>query len=231
MTLITCLSFVMIPRNSNEIAQGNHEQVKNNIYTAGNFIWLLGIPLTLGICLVADNAIPWFLGDGYDYTILLLKVFSPLVILIGLSNIFGLQYLVPYHKDKIYTVSLFAGAISNLILNLIFIRLWGALGATIATISAEFIVTLMMFLFIHKDFSKKQMFVSIIKPIISGIVMFAIIYPLTLVLIPSILNTLLIILSALAVYFIIILIFKENLTITFIKNFINNIKNKFNKEK
>ena len=231
MTLVTCLGAVMIPRNTSEIAQGNHEQVKKNIYTACNFIWILGIPMIFGICLIAGNAIPWFLGEGYDYSILLLKVFSPLVLLIGLNNIFGMQYLIPYQKDKYFTISLISGAITNLILNLIFINLWGSLGATIATIIAEFVVTLVMYLFIHKELSSKEMFKTIFKPLIASILMFAIIYPLTLKLIPSIINTCIIVLAAIIVYFILILILKERLTLTFLKSFLSKIKNKLKKEK
>lgn len=231
MTLITCLSFVMIPRNTKEIAQGNHEQVKKNIYTACNFIWILGIPMVFGICLIAGNVIPWFLGEGYEYSILLLNIFSPLVLLIGVNNIFGQQFLVPYQKDKYYTIALITGAATNLILNLIFINLWGSLGATIATIIAEFVVTLVMYLFIHKELSSKEMFKTIFKPLIASILMFAIIYPLTLKLIPSIINTCIIVLAAIIVYFILILILKERLTLTFLKSFLSKIKNKLKKEK
>lgn len=229
MTLITCLGFVMIPRNTSEIAKGNHEQVKKNVYTASNFVFLLGLPMVMGIILISDNLIPWFLGDNYEYSITLLKIFSPLILIIGFSNILGQHYLVPYQKDKIYTTSLISGAICNLILNIIFINYWGAIGATISTVIAELIISIIMFIYVRKDLLIKEIFKPLAKPLISSLVMFVLVYPLSLKLSPSLINTLLIILASIFIYILMILILREKFTLTILKNFINKIKSKFTK--
>lgn len=217
MTIITCMSSVMIPRNSNEISVGNHQQVKQNVYKCFNFIWLIGIPLSVGLVLVANNVIPWFLGSDFTPVSNLIQVFSLLIIIIGCSNILGLQYLVPYKKDKYYTISILVGSGINLIFNIILIYNLQALGAVIATIVSELAVTICMFIFVRKELSLKNIFKTIIKPLIAATIMFCLVYPLTIILSANFINTCLIILSGGCIYGICILLLREEMTLKFIK--------------
>ena len=111
MFIITCIGTVMIPRNSNEIARGNYDKVKDNIYTSARLVWLIGVPLALGLIATASNFVPWFYGDGYEKCITLIALLSPLIIIIGFSNVFGLQYLVPMGKDTLFGISLIIGVL------------------------------------------------------------------------------------------------------------------------
>lgn len=226
LTLITCLSTVMIPRNSYEISQGNHEQVKINFYKGCNFIWILGLPMVLGIILVADNLVPWFLGKDFTNSTLLLKVFAPLVLIIGFSNVLGRQYMIPYKKENQYTLSIVVGSITNIILNLILIYHLNAVGAAIATIVAELGVTITMYLFLRKELSLKEIFKTALKPLLASLIMFITVYPITLHLSSSILNSILIIGLGCIVYGLAILILREKMTI----NILSKIKNKFIKK-
>lgn len=217
MTLITCLGTVMIPRNTSEISKGNHEKVKDNIYVCFNFIWLLGVPLTLGIILISSNFIPWFLGEDFFYCSLLMKVLSFLVLIIGCSNILGLQYMIPYGKEKHFTISLITGSFVNLIFNIFLIKMLGSLGAAISTIIAESVVSIIMFLLLSKNLSFTRIFKSLIKPLIAGIIMFLCVYPITLVLSSNIINTLIIVILGVLVYGISIILLREKLFISFLK--------------
>ena len=111
LVIVTCLSTVMIPRNSNEYAKGNEEAVKNNIYNAMHFVWLLAIPMMCGVAIVASNMLPWFLGNGFQKSILLMQIFSPIILFIGFSNVLGLQWLVPTKKDTKFTIAVTVGAL------------------------------------------------------------------------------------------------------------------------
>jgi O-antigen/teichoic acid export membrane protein len=227
MVLITCLGAVMIPRNSHEIAQGNHDKVKQNIYKSFNFVWLLGIPMVIGVVLVAHNLIPWFLGTKFNSSILLLQIFAPLIVLIGISNVLGMQYMIPYKKDKQYTISLIIGAVINFTLNLILIYFYQARGAAIATIIAELCVPLIMFMFVRKGLSIKSILKTAVKPLISGVIMFICVIPLTLVLESSIINTMIIAICGIVVYVVCLLILREKM----VYEAIVMIKNKFKKNK
>lgn len=231
MTIITCIGTVMIPRNSNEISKGNYEKVKRNIYISTRFVWLIGIPLTLGLVATTPNFVPWFYGQGYDKCILLINILSPLIIIIGFSNVFGLQYLVPKGKDTLFAIALMAGAVTNLIMNLIFIPYFWSLGAAIGTIIAEFVVTTIMILLVRKEISFIKILISGWKYIISGLVMFVCVYFTGKYLSSSILYSIVLVIEGALIYASMLLILVDKFTINLIKQGINIINIKVFKRK
>lgn len=58
----------------------------------------------------------------------------------GLTGVIGVQVLTPLNREKQVLYSVIVGALSDFILNLIMIPLWGAAGAALATTIAEFLV-------------------------------------------------------------------------------------------
>lgn len=224
MTVITCLSAVMIPRNSNEIAQGNYENVKQNIYKSFNFVWLLGIPMMFGMILVADKLVPWFLGEDFNYSAVLIKTLAPIIIIIGSSNIIGLHYMIPNKQEKKYTLSIIVGSISNLILNIILITFFKSLGAAIATIAAEILVTTVMLIMIRKEFSFKEIFKTCTKPLIAALTMTLVCLPLYFNLTPGVINSIIIISVGALAYAAMLLILKEKMTYHLLKKLLSKIK-------
>ena len=91
---------------------------------------------------VSERFIPMFFGYEYLSVIPLLKISAVLIIVIGLGNVFGTQYMIAVGKNKEYTISVCAGAVVNFVLNLILIPKYSALGAVIATVSAESTIAL-----------------------------------------------------------------------------------------
>jgi len=227
LTLITCLDLVMIPRNSNEFQKGNIEGVKNNIYKAFHFVWLLGIPIALGLSVVASHFLPWYLGSSFNSSIILLEILSFLILIIGCSSILGTNYLIPTKQDKKYTAAILTGAGLNLVLNIILIYIFGAVGAAISTITAEFTITIVMFLMVRKELSYKQIFKTIYKPAIAGLIMFIALIILKTYLTPSILSTLILIAVGVIIYFILILILRDGLVKDLVIDIKKKIKNKF----
>jgi O-antigen/teichoic acid export membrane protein len=224
LTIITALGSVMIPRNSNEFSLGNIEKVKENIYKTSKIVWLIGIPMTLGFICVSANMVPWFFGDGYDKCIILMQIFSPLILIIGFSNVFGLQYMVPKGEDRNFSVALIIGAFINLILNCILIPFYWSIGAAIASIIAELCVTLIMGMMIKKDISMVKILLSSWKYLIAGIIMSIPCWLLNSYLTSSIINTILIVVTGVLLYVIVLLILKEEIIISTIKKFISKIK-------
>ena len=229
MTVITCIGTVMIPRNSNEIARGNYDKVKSNIYISARLVWLIGVPLALGLIATANNFVPWFYGDGYDKCITLIALLSPLIIIIGFSNVFGLQYLVPMGKDTLFGISLIIGAFTNLLMNLILIPFYWSVGAAIGTIVAECVVTITMLIIVRKDISPIKILQSSIKYIIAGLVMFIGVYFTSKCLTSSILNSIILVIEGILIYGIMLLVLVDKFTIGFIKQTFNTIKAKVSK--
>ena len=226
-TLVTCLGSVMNSRNSNEISKGNHECVKNNIYMAFNFIWVLTFPITFGLIAVANNFVPWFLGEAFIPAIPILYILACTIPIMGMSNIFGTQYLVPYGRDKNYTISIITGMFISIASNLVLIYFFKAVGASIATLISEFTVAFMMFLFLKNELSFKKMFGTMLKPFISAVIMFLIVGFISTKFTPTIIHTIILILIGIFTYFAMLFILREKLMILTLKS----IKDKFTKKK
>ncbi len=222
MSVITALGAVMMPRNAKENAQGNEGQLKDNIYKASRFVLLIGIPIMLGLIGISDNLVPWFLGEDFDKSIVYLQLFCPLVILIGLDNVFGMQYLMATNRDKQYTVAILSGTVINVILNILLIPSFWGYGAIVASIISQIIIVSIMYYYVRKEISLLKILGSGVKYIIAGIAMYSAIYITSLYMEPSVINTVILIGEAAIVYGVIIILLRDSLVLDNLKK----IKNK-----
>lgn len=151
LTVVTSLGTVIVPKNALKFELGDLEGVRKNINLSSRYILFLGCPLCFGAMAISDNLIPWYLGEEYIEAVGLMKLLAPLIVIIGMSNVFGIQYLIPSKQDRKYTAAILTGTFSNLILNLLLIKTFRAYGAAFATIIAELLVTAVMGVFVSKD--------------------------------------------------------------------------------
>ena len=226
MTVITCIGTVMIPRNTKELSLGNYDKVKENITLSSKIVMLIALPMILGIVVVSPFVVPWFFGSGYDKCVILMQILSPLIIIIGFSNVFGLQYLIPAGKDFKYTIAVTIGAIVNLILNSIFIYFWWSIGAAIATIIAECFVTIIMAIMVRKELNIFKVILSSWKAIISSVIMFVAIFFIAKKLDHNVLNTFIIIGIGALIYLTLIILLKDKIVLSTIKKIFNKFKKK-----
>ena len=172
LTIITSLGTVLLPRIASCFANNKKQEVFGYLKKSFNFVFILAFPMVFGIIAVADKFVPLFFGPGYDKVVILMSVISPIILFIGMSNVIGKQYLLPTKRQKQYTISVVTGAVVNLIMNSCLIWKFGALGASIGTVIAEFSVTLVQLIFVRKEFDIKGILNLSIKYIISSIIMF-----------------------------------------------------------
>jgi O-antigen/teichoic acid export membrane protein len=171
----TPLNTVLGSRISYLFKQNKEAEIKEKIDLSINYVLTIGIGLCFGIIAVIDKFVPLFFGQGYDETAVLLKILSPLVIIIGISNCLGSQYYNPAGLRKKSAKFIIIGAIINLVMNLILIPVFLGRGAAIATIIAELVITLLYLKFSNSFYTLKLVIKNAWKKIIAGIVMLVII--------------------------------------------------------
>lgn len=235
LTIVASLGTVLISRNSALFEQNKTEELKKNVYLSFDMVVHFAFPALFGIFIVARRFSLCFLGEEYTLSGNLMRLLCPIILLIGVSNIFGQQYLIPTKQDKKYTIAILIGSLTNIIINIPLILLFnnfsmngsklGAFGAAISTSIAELVVCALMFVFIRKEigysFLKKM-----IKPIIACLIMFVVGIILTHFL-PIKLWCLFVIVGVCAVlYFLTLIILKDS----FLKEFYDIIKKKFRKK-
>ena len=174
LTIATSLGTVMVPRMANTFANGEYKKMKEYMMKSFQFVLVLALPLMFGTISIADKFVPVFYGLGYDKVVYLLIVISPVLLAIGLSNVVGMQYLLPTKKQKEFTISVTLGAIVNVILNSILINLWKSIGASIATVIAECTVTGIQFYLVRKEISIIEVLKIAKNYFIASIIMFCI---------------------------------------------------------
>lgn len=150
LSFITSLGTVMLPRISGLAEKGN---IRGSlIYTRHTmlFVSALSFALSSGLAAIAPTLIPWYLGEEFRPSINILIYLSSDLIFLSWANVIRTQYLIPYRHDKEYIISLFCGAGLNLFINFLLIKRYGAMGAVIGTIAAEFLVCFMQTYFSRK---------------------------------------------------------------------------------
>ena len=175
LAIVTSLGTVMLPAMSSAFAKGDHEGIKKSIKISFRFVYMLSFALLFGLVAVAPQFVPVFFGEGYAPVVPLMIIISPILVIIATSNVVGRQYLLPTNQQRFFTISIVAGACVNFILNIVFISLWDAFGASIATVIAELTVTAVQCVFVRKQLPLIECMSSGVRYAIFGAVMFAVV--------------------------------------------------------
>lgn len=139
-SIVTSLGVVLLPRASYYIEHGFKEEFLRITRKALNFVVLLATPLSLYFILFAREGILFLSGSAYEGSILPMQIIMPTLLFIGMSNIIGIQMLVPMGQEKIVLYSEIAGAIVNIVFNILLIPSFASAGAAIGTLIAEIVV-------------------------------------------------------------------------------------------
>lgn len=189
LTVLSALQIVMNSRIANAYATKDEKEVKSCLEKSFNFTWLLSVPMIFGLIAVAPKFVPWYYGEGFEGVTSILIATAPILIAIGLNGITGTQYLVQTGKQKVYTISVVVGAITNVIFNIILIHYFNGVGAAISSLIAELVIFSIQLKYFKEQFSLLEILKMGTKCLISGVIMFIVVKLLTDALPISIMNT------------------------------------------
>jgi len=151
LSLVSALGTVMLPRLSNLISTGQKDKFNELVQKSITVVMALTLPLTAGLIMTAKYLIPLFCGNSYEPAILTLQIISPIIIMIGISNVLGIQILYPQGQENKVILCTALGALVNLVLNIWLIPRYAQDGAAVSTLLAETMVTFSM-IFIGKKY-------------------------------------------------------------------------------
>lgn len=224
LAIITSMGTVMVPRIANIFATGNKESIYNHLENSFKFVYVISLPMIFGLMLVSNNFVPLFFGEGYEQVATLICIISPILLMIGLSNVIGTQYLLPTKRQKEFTISVTIGAIVNLLLNFILIKKYGAIGASISTVIAETIVTIIQFRYVRKDIDIKKVLTSSYKYIVATLIMFLVCYPIGFIANGNFQNLMVKMIVGIVVYFGVLIFMKDEFVMLGINKITSKLK-------
>lgn len=172
LAIVTSLSIVAMPRLSYYMQNNEWEEINILMKKSFGIVAFLAIPIAMGIISIAPTFIPLFLGDAFRGAILPLQIMALVIIAIGFNNLTGVQVLIGLGHDKLFLYSVLIGTFSNFAMNCCLIPFYGAKGAAIASVTAEFLILFVTYYFVKKKTPIHiDGFSDILKSFVGGILL------------------------------------------------------------
>lgn len=114
--MVNALTTTVIPRISNIIAHKEYDKLGEMAQKLYRFTVGVTLPMVVGLIIVSPYLIVVFCGDGFRPSILVSQITAPLILVVGLSSVFGMQILYPMGKIKIMIKSAAFASIVDLLI-------------------------------------------------------------------------------------------------------------------
>jgi O-antigen/teichoic acid export membrane protein len=222
-SIVTSLGTVLLPRASYYVEQNKMDEFRKITKKALNFVFLLATPLTIYFMIFAKQGIYFLSGSAYTGAIVPMQVIMPTLVLIGITNILGIQILVPTGREKFVLYSEIIGAVVDLILNAILIPIMQSTGAAIGTLAAEFAVLVVQYIALRKEIKPAFAAIKYYKIIIAIILAIAASLWVNLLQFGSFVTLAISAVCFFAVYGVILIIMKENLVVEIFRQMIDKV--------
>lgn len=148
-SVVTSLGTVLLPRMSFYIEKGEKEAFRKTVTKAFRFVIVAASSMMVFFMIFARESILAISGTGFLPAVLPMQLLMITLLLIGLSNITGIQILTPMGKEDTVLKSILWGAAADFLLNLFLIPKYAATGAAFATVVAEFVVLVIQCIYLR----------------------------------------------------------------------------------
>jgi len=116
------------------------EFVRKSLRWMGLFSFLMSILLLI----LAEPLVRLFLGDGFGISVTVLRVMAFLPFIVALSNVFGMQTMLPFGMKKLFSKIIVSAGLVSLLLIIPLSYMYGPGGAALAVLLTEILITLVM---------------------------------------------------------------------------------------
>lgn len=210
-TLIISLGVVLIPRLAYYIKNKMYEEYNRIAKKTVNFLFVIGVPTVIGLMILSKNVMIIFSGSKFIDAVPAMMVMTPVIIFATLSNFFGQQILYSNGQENKMLISVLAGAVLNIGMNIILIPAYSYIGAAISLLTTEIVVSVIR-IYYGKKYVKFNLFdINFFKIIIATIVMGSVVFAIQLLEIGVVLETVLSVVTGCTVYTVLLYIIKEKL--------------------
>ncbi|MBP5261857.1 MAG: flippase [Clostridiales bacterium] len=143
---VETIGVVMFPR-INISADSSKDDYLKCLKLNYNLILLMGIPMTVGLFLISGRLIPLFAGEEYYGSIAVSRIMVMVILLGPIGDMIGSKILLVHKKDNWLLYCSLISTAANVILNCIFIPLYGINGAAFASLIGYVVSFLTRYLF------------------------------------------------------------------------------------
>ena len=143
------------------ISQMMKESTQQGIYFLKRLLLLFGCAGTIMSLLIFAGSkfiVLLFLGDQYEPSVLMLQLMSLVPMMVALSNILGIQTMLPLGMEKIFSRILISSAVLNTIIIFPLTIGYGGVGTSLTMSITESFVTVTMAVVLWKKYSQGKLF-------------------------------------------------------------------------
>lgn len=148
-SLITPISQAIFPRISHLVSK-NESSAYQLIKRSAVAIFLVSGSASLMLFVLSEPLVQLMAGEGFDGAVSVLHWISPVPFLVGMSNLFGVQLMIPLRLNIAFNRILFCAAVLCVIILWPLINYAEANGAAITLMIVEFFVSVVMFFYLRK---------------------------------------------------------------------------------
>jgi O-antigen/teichoic acid export membrane protein len=170
------LGGVLMPRMSYLIQTNQRSEIERIIAKSLLYVLTISIPLGLFFYLMAPEIILVLAGKQFLSSVIIVQLLSVLPLIIGLSNVFGIQVLLPFGKENNVLLAVVTGSVLSIGLNVLLCPLYAEKGAAISCIVAEAAVTALMGILATKQIHFNLSFRAIATIILSSLLFIPIVW-------------------------------------------------------
>lgn len=199
----------LMPGMANDFINYNIKKYTDNVYTTFRFVGSLSMPFCFGLIAVSGIFSEWFYGKNFVGIDNLLSWGAPVIISIGWSCILAYNVLAVLNKQNYLTLAVGIGAALDIVINLIFIKEYGAMATTVSTLVAEVSGLIIMFYSSRSIINFFKILKSSIRYLVFSIVMSIIVYKIGAFLPHNILGTFLQVCCGAGIYFFCLIITRD----------------------
>lgn len=226
-SVVASIAWVVMPQLSHLFAVKNYKEINATLRYALNFIVVLGIPVIIGLNVLADEIIQVLAGSEYMGATTSLHILTLSLVCSFAGGFVGNIILLPSKREHIMLMSCIVSAIVNLILNLVLIPRFGLNAAAATTAIANGVSFLIGIPYIEKEIRITGVGKIFKAPLLGGIAVAVVVSVLKLLPTNVYVTTFLSIVIGAVSYFLILLLLKDEFTSDYVKQ----IRQKFSKKR
>ena len=169
---ITALVAVLLPRSSYYVEKKMLEVHRKLSNIALNYVFIVSFSLALFFFLYAKETVLFLSGRDYLPAVVPMRFVMAGVAIIGVTNVFTMQILIPLGREKHVLIANAIGAIIDVIVTALMIPLFGVTGAAVGTFVAEIgvFLTVLHYGSVFVSFRKMELFKTLGALLLAGIV-------------------------------------------------------------
>lgn len=146
--LFVPVSQTIYPHISKLVLESKERSIKF-IQKIAIWVSVLAFLVSIVIFLNSSLVVKVVLGNKYLESIPILRILSFLPFIISLSNVFGIQTMLPFNYKKAFTNILVIAGFINIFLSIVLVPLFKHIGASISVLITESLVTISMFVYLQ----------------------------------------------------------------------------------